>query len=769
MRKYGKKLLGLLLAASMLVTGSGFSGLKAIAADDDQRNKTNVVTDGKLSDSNLTTEHLSANGIKTKDNGLMRANLSSIDFMTLEGMGLGWNLGNQLEERDLLGRHKTVLDAEQNAGNPVATQKTFDGLKSNGVNTVRVPVAWSNFLTMEIPQADGTVEKITKYKDMYKAIDEGRATKDTYYRVSDELMDRVEEVVNYALNNEMYVIFNIHWDGGWWGMFGAEEWDGTPLTETDIKKNPIRYQAYKKYVDIWTQLSERYKEYSDRLIFEGANEELSGRLNDNFRDPASAQENQTGKLPADGDQVYMMANQINQLFVDIVRNSGGNNMYRQLLIPGSGNESCVIGGYESDKLIINDGTVDERWKLPVDPAEEVTGKKKMSVSVHYYDPTTYGISSSCVTPWGYDYEWGSDQDKKDMEANLNRLQKFTKDGYGIIIGECGCVKANKDGIPDYMKTLFELSMKKGMCPVWWDEGHYFNRTEGYFSYGDIGKVYNEMTGSTPMYVNPDPFTTGVQAPPISENKNPKVVATWEGEFMRHTGDATAEELLAEGRPNFDRELHGIGVTTKEENLTAVIDAAFWNISLRTDWSKIKKPCVKVYPADNHISQITDLQVGYVKNGKDKTTGKEIPKGGFTSDKDYQAKWIGEYLMLEDALLKSTHPWLWITTNNYLGCSYVKIEICDAAYNADGSVFGKPATTKIPTQKITKTVKVKKSVKVKVRSKKTEKATVKVAKKAIASASLKGNDVVIKGKKKGTTVVTVTTKKKIYKITVKVKK
>lgn len=99
MRKNGKKLLGLLLAASMLVTGSGFSGLKAIAADDDQRNKTNVVTDGKLSDSNLTTEHLSANGIKTKDNGLMRANLSSIDFMTLEGMGLGWNLGNQLEER----------------------------------------------------------------------------------------------------------------------------------------------------------------------------------------------------------------------------------------------------------------------------------------------------------------------------------------------------------------------------------------------------------------------------------------------------------------------------------------------------------------------------------------------------------------------------------------------------------------------------------------------------------------------------------------------
>lgn len=99
MRKYGKKLLGLLLAASLLVTGVNISGVnssKASAADDSQRNNTNVVTDGKLSDSNLTTEHLSANGIATKDNGLMRANISSKEFMTKDGMGLGWNLGNQL-------------------------------------------------------------------------------------------------------------------------------------------------------------------------------------------------------------------------------------------------------------------------------------------------------------------------------------------------------------------------------------------------------------------------------------------------------------------------------------------------------------------------------------------------------------------------------------------------------------------------------------------------------------------------------------------------
>ena len=499
MRKYGKKLLGLLLAASLLVTGVNVSGVnssKASAADDAQRNNTNVVTDGKLSDSNLTTEHLSANGIATKDNGLMRANISSKEFMTKDGMGLGWNLGNQLEESNVSGYRKTVEECETNAGNPVATQKTFDGLKKTGVNTVRVPVAWSNFLTMEIPKEDGTVEKVTGANNMYKAVDaintpmEGvtPATEDTYYRISTELMDRIETVINYGLNDGMYIIFNIHWDGGWWGMFGAEEWDGTPLAQTDMKKNPIRYQAYKKYTDIWKQLSERFKEYSDHVIFEGANEELSGRLNDDFRDPSKAQNDQTGKLPKDGDQIYQMVNEINQTFVDIVRASGGNNAYRQLLIPGTGNESCVIGGYEGDTYV-NDGVMDERFHMPNDPAEELTGKKKMSISVHYYDPTVYGISATVTTSWGYQDTWGTEQDKKDMDNNLSRLvPKFSDQGYGVILGECGCVKGYKDGVTDYADTIFKLALEKGMCPVWWDEGHYYDRSKGYWSYVDLGEL-----------------------------------------------------------------------------------------------------------------------------------------------------------------------------------------------------------------------------------------------------------------------------------------
>ena len=113
------------------------------------------------------------------------------------------------------------------------------------------------------------------------------------------------------------------------------------------------------------------------MIFEGANEEISGRLNDNYKDPNTAQQNQTGKLgkkdpeteKIDATEIYEMANAINQKFVDIVRASGGNNAYRHLLIPGTGNESCVIEGNESETYVQN-GTIDDRWKLPNAPAEK---------------------------------------------------------------------------------------------------------------------------------------------------------------------------------------------------------------------------------------------------------------------------------------------------------------------------------------------------------------------------------------------------------------
>ena len=592
---------------------------------------------------NLTTVHKSANGLDTKDNGVMRKELSTLD-LTKYAMGIGWNLGNQMEQSNWYGNWKTVTECETSAGNPVATQKTFDGLKSYGINTVRVPVAWSNFIS-----TDGK------------------------YTINEDLFKRVEEIINYALNNEMYVIINIHWDGGWWGMFGAEEMNAA--------STPIRDEAWKKYEAIWTQISERFKEYSDHLIFEGANEELSGRMNDDYNDPTKGQENQTGKLGKDANDIYKLVNQINQKFVDIVRKSGGNNQYRHLLIPGTGNESCVIGGYSSDHYQ-TDGTMDARYQMPKDTAEN--GNSKLSVSVHFYDPTSYGISATSSTPWGYRDSWGTEQDKKDMRALLGRMVKFTEQGYGVIVGECGCVKGYKDGVIDYFTELFNLCKEFNFNPVMWDEGHYFEREKGYFAYGDVGQMIAGLTGSKPeIPSNAKLVNTGIKVVPTIENTNPKVCYTWEGEFMRHTGDATAEELIVSRPDDFDKKYHGIGKTTScSEGLEAIINEEFWHMRLKCDWSQIKEPCVRVYPADNDVSQNADLQIGYMKT--------ETSNARYDVDYDpgTGSFWVGKYVKLDTENIKGDYPWLWITTNTYTGCSYVKIEVCDGAYNADGTEYKK---------------------------------------------------------------------------------
>lgn len=771
--KKGKKKVTKKLSVTVKVTAKKKTMKKPTVTVTAKPTATPYNKEADMKKSNVTTEHKSKNGIDSTDNGLMRKNISNLDLMKL--MGYGWNLGNQMEQSNYSGKMTTIEQCETSAGNPEATQKTFDGLKSYGVNTVRIPVAWSNFMSQ-----------------------------DGKYTINEELFDRVETIVNYALNDEMYVIINIHWDGGWWGMFGAEEYDA--------KETPIRDEAWKKYISIWTQISERFKEYSDHLIFEGANEEISGRLNDNYKDPNTAQQNQTGKLgkkdpeteKIDATEIYEMANAINQKFVDIVRASGGNNAYRHLLIPGTGNESCVIEGNESETYVQN-GTIDDRWKLPNDPAEKATGVKKMSVSVHYYDPVDYGLSATSTASYGYRDKWGVDytdangktykgQDDYDfMDNMLGKLKKFTDQGYGIILGECGVVKGYKDNIPDFMTYLFTQSKKLGMTPVWWDEGHYYNRGDGYFAYDDVGQVYAKLTGSKPnIPANAELVYTGIKTVPAEKNENPKVVATWNGEFLRHTNGDTAEILKKERPDIFDASNNGIGVTKSlidgsgnvtdgdvaksnydkifgkwwektefwtpdthygwtnstigvngeaPDNLIAEIDREYWNVHLNYDWSKLEKPCIRVTAADDPISQSLDLQIGYLsswteddlneevqgklkleeyiekqtskdpnftmteqekqdmiaKEGakqvkKNKKKGAVVGKttGEIRFDVDYDQGvglfWKGKSITIDKSKLTGGYPWLWVTTNTYTGASIVKIEICDAAYNADGTKF-----------------------------------------------------------------------------------
>lgn len=441
--KKRKVLLSLLLSLVMMcgcLTGCGGSSetnndsgskVQESAAGDE-----NIGTDdsvaGNVAESGTVTEdvgpekvlHKSANGIDTYDNGYMRENLTSLELVKL--MGNGTNLGNTMEACNTNEGRTTDRTSyyETMWGQPVTTQEMIDGMKAAGFDTIRIPVAW-----------------MTNGTDLYF---------NGNYEIYDAHLDRVEEIINYALNAGMYVIVNDHWDGGWLGMFGS--------------KNPeTRELAMTMYKSMWTQIAERYKEYSDYLIFEGANEELGDSLNDRrfCQDSGSLSE----------DEIYETANRINQAFVDAVRATGGNNEKRFLLIPGINTNIAK--------------TCDNRFVMPKDDAN------RLLISVHYYDPWSYcGDGTSTV-------KWGTKKDLQTMYETLTEMTKFTKQGYGVVIGEYGVLQ-NEDGslrenLTTYHTFFLDLCDTYGFTSCLWDCSGFFKRISGKMATEEFAAVYKNRS------------------------------------------------------------------------------------------------------------------------------------------------------------------------------------------------------------------------------------------------------------------------------------
>lgn len=375
---------------------------------------------GPFAASDKKYRHLSANGIETWDSGYMRKELTSLELVTL--MGNGINLGNTMEAygRSAFGTTVSVSSYETYWGQPVTTQAMITAMKNAGFDSLRIPVAWTNAMAYE----NGD------------------------YTIREDYLNRVEEIINYALNEDMYVIINDHWDGSWWGMFGSAS-------------EETRKQAMDIYVSMWTQIAERYKEYSDYLIFESANEELGSRLND--VDVAA----DSGTLSEQ--ECYEMTNLINQTFVDTIRGTGGNNAQRFLL----------IAGYNTDIQ----KTCDDRFVMPTD-----TAKDKLMVSVHYYTPWGYCGNSSLSV-------WGTKRNYGEQNTLLEMMSKFTEQGYGVVIGEYAVAMRDdgtvKDNICDFLSNFLYNCDLYGYCPMLWDCSNLFARTELKMIDDDVANLFLE--------------------------------------------------------------------------------------------------------------------------------------------------------------------------------------------------------------------------------------------------------------------------------------
>lgn len=319
----------------------------------------------------------------------------------VEDMTFGWNLGNTLDvcqaDRDGDGKINEHVEAGEKVdetlwGNPKATKELFTSLKKNGVNAVRIPVTWRDHM-----DSDGNIDR--------------------------EWMDRVQQVVDYAYSQGMYVIINVHHDGGGDPKFGA--WI--------IEESQKDYNTFlKKYKNIWEQIAERFKNYSDYLIFESMNEVGFDTL--------------YNKNKADA---YNLINKINQDFVDIIRATGGNNAKRHLL----------IAGYYTDI----ERTCNSLYKMPDDKAG------RCILSVHYY------------TPWDFctcdiKHTWGTNSEVRQMETLIGKMKKnFVDKGIPVIIGEYAASGSDLSSCIFFIEKLNKLCSDYGIATFIWDSGSQVNR------------------------------------------------------------------------------------------------------------------------------------------------------------------------------------------------------------------------------------------------------------------------------------------------------
>lgn len=384
-------------ATSQSQNVSSYADIKAESSVTSTSSTTAAEHTSKSTESSTDTTKASENK-PSQIAGKMR-NITSQQLV--EDMTFGWNLGNTLDvcqaDRDGDGKINEHVEAGEKVdetlwGNPKATKELFTSLKKNGVNAMRIPVTWRDHM-----DSNGNIDR--------------------------EWMDRVQQVVDYAYSQGMYVIINVHHDGGGDPKFGA--WI--------IEESQKDYNTFlKKYKNIWKQIAERFKNYSDYLIFESMNEVGFDTL--------------YNKNKADA---YNLINKINQDFVDIIRATGGNNAKRHLL----------IAGYYTDI----ERTCDSLYKMPDDKAG------RCILSVHYY------------TPWDFctcdrKHTWGTNSEVRQMETLIGKMKKnFVDKGIPVIIGEYAASGSDLSSCIFFIEKLNKLCSDYGIATFIWDSGSQVNR------------------------------------------------------------------------------------------------------------------------------------------------------------------------------------------------------------------------------------------------------------------------------------------------------
>ena len=336
----------------------------------------------------------------------------------IKNLGPGWNLGNTFDASDV-SRIPPEREMEYESAwcGTVTTIENLAAVKAAGFRTIRIPVSWHNHV-------------------------------DENDKISEAWLRRVKEVADWCRALDLNVIVNTHHDN-------AEAFYYPDSAHME------RSEAY--LTAIWTQLAETFRDYDGHLILESLNE------------PRLVGTDYEWQLDADQaacvDAVKCI-NRLNQLFVDTVRASGGENAERWLLCPG----------YAASV----DGVMHDDFRVPDDPAGRVI------VSVHAYIPYNFALNKTGTKEWSLDQGSDTGEIIRFMDALYG---KFVQDGQPVLIGEFGAL--NKDNLE--ARTAFstfytKAARARGMSCLWWDNNAFTGSGENFgllyrrsstFSYPEI--------------------------------------------------------------------------------------------------------------------------------------------------------------------------------------------------------------------------------------------------------------------------------------------
>ena len=385
----------------------------------EDRNEAETVTDAEPTDTGETE-------VKAIEIEIAQKELPESETLAfVKDMKIGWNLGNTFDAIDC-NWLSDEMQYESSWCGTVTTKEMIDALKEAGFRTIRIPVSWHNHLT------------------------------DENHTISEAWINRVQEVVDYAIDDDMYVIINIHHDFSKEYIYPSSEY----------------LEQSKSYVtDIWEQIAERFKDYDEHLIMESLNEpRLIGTDNEWWLDI---------KKEVCIDSVQCI-NELNQTFVEVVRASGGNNADRYLMVPG----------YAASL----EGATNQYFALP----EDIDGNQdKILVSVHAYTPYAFALQASGESGSVDSFSADRIDSTKDIDYLMDELyEKYIQNGTGVVIGEFGARDKNNNiqARTEFAAYYIKAARARGISCCWWDNNAFagdgenfglFNRQEIAFSYPEI--------------------------------------------------------------------------------------------------------------------------------------------------------------------------------------------------------------------------------------------------------------------------------------------